>query len=52
MLLYILDKLKNNIVNINNILLLVKHPSKELINFLTKNNSDVNIIYLSEWLAK
>jgi len=41
-----------NNLHLDNILLLVKHPSKELINNLTKNNPDVNIIYLSEWLTK
>lgn len=41
----------NNIIP-DNILLLVKHPSNELIKFLSKNNPGVNIIYLSEWLIK
>lgn len=41
-----------NTLEPDNILLLVKHPSKELINFLTKNNPNVNIIYLSKWLTK
>lgn len=41
----------NNIVP-DNILLLVKHPSEELIKFLTKNNPKVNIVYLSKWLTK
>lgn len=36
----------------DNILLLVKHPSDKLIEFLTKNNPKVNIIYLSKWLTK
>lgn len=41
----------NNITP-DNILLLVKHPSDELIKFLTKNNPEVNIVYLSKWLTK
>jgi SAM-dependent methyltransferase len=41
-----------NTLKPDNILLLVKHPSPELINFLTKNNPNVNIIYLSKWLIK
>jgi hypothetical protein len=37
---------------VDNILLLVKHPTDELINFLTKKNPNVNIVYLSKWLTE
>ena len=38
--------------HVDNILLLVKHPTDELIDFLTKKNPNVNIVYLSKWLTE